>query len=256
MAKKKAVKVSKLSPELTLKKIIEMPLDEMIKTFVDVQGKVTKALNAQASKEMEEVLRKHDGIVGEIPGSFGMDCHGGTPGYPGPATFAYGAPAPRILGRYDVHEGLAWASALLYPGAQGQVKLFTVPQGQPVPCLVPGKLVADPERGGHESWRPDYEAPVVPAGARHTNLMKSGEFGSGLGDLGVTSIRFEVLPLNRDHRTPVDASEEQILNNGVLTIRVAGKRSWEGPLTLLPASLTIPLEIARTDTIEALLEFE
>ena len=166
---------------------------------------------------------------------------------------------------------LVWSSVLVGPGGARQQKLFTIPQGQAMARLI-GSAYRPPD-GFFETY--DQAA---------TNLYRAGELGSDIGDVAIHKLSADfiappVLPTGCTTITGASFSErvflrarpqlpqpardhaaedwEVLKQNLMVTFRVAGRRHWEGPLSMLAGDglkLRLPILVASFDTIEATLE--
>lgn len=125
-----------------------------------------------------------------------------------------------------------WSSVLLGPGALGEASLFTYPCGQAIPRL--GGVPTD----------------LMPAATRlHTNLNKAGEMGSGIGDMLVDCIEFEMIDGSlRDL--------QQIVSNVRFTLYVGRREVNSSFLGAFPQRQDPPLSIGRCDTVSGKINVE
>lgn len=130
-------------------------------------------------------------------------------------------------GLSHLSEGYIYSTGLIYPGAQGKLSLFTVPQGQAMQTL--------PFEG--------VTGPVLTE--EHTNIKMAGEAGV-LGAAVFTRIR-AVSKLKSDVEARV-------------TVRIAGMTDFTSPLAPLLRNdwqeLKVPMLVARTDTLEVEIAFD
>lgn len=179
-----------------------------------------------------------------------------------------------VDGKADMRDENIYSSIVAGFGGAGQIKAFTVPQGQAIPRIM-GAAIAPTE--AHQLTHTELT----------TNLTKAGEAGSAIGDFSVRSIGivFEsaAYVLTTGVNRAFGMTEFEVtdtLSKTFFQFKIAGKKQIEGATHMFPASggaygsvsgtaagtgvtsilgngwpgsmrkLKLPILVARTDTIE------
>lgn len=131
-----------------------------------------------------------------------------------------------VVKNYEVYSSL-----LIGHSAKGAVRIFTVPQGQPI------------QRLGDASPR------LFPTHTPFTtNLWKAGQLGSGLGDFTLHKIRLDFVSARL-------MDVQTFLNNASYLLRVSAKIQAEGAVRDLPRVFA-PIEIHHHDTLDLAIDIE
>lgn len=177
-----------------------------------------------------------------------------------------------VEGKSDLRDENVYSAVVVQHSGSGQQKIFTVPSGQTIPRL-----------GGStaplQNWQVTYTEAT-------TNLTKSGELGSAIGDAAVRGIGITIeqaaFTLATGAPRTFGATQFEvadILSKCFFQFKVAGKLQVQGPVFAFPASggafgavsttgnaatasvqqngwpgnprkLKLPILVARTDTLE------
>lgn len=128
----------------------------------------------------------------------------------------------------ELYDGLVYSSVILGDGAVGSTKLFTVPQGQPIP-----RIPAAAKLNGFLEY-----SEIT------TNLVKAGAIGGGsLGDGRITKLSVDFIG---EHYKDFEHARSKTH----FSLRVADQPAFSCVLSNLPLDLVTPLRIAYADTIE------
>lgn len=144
---------------------------------------------------------------------------------------AKGYRSPTAVDIADCYKLDFYSSAIIGPGAQGAVKLFTSPLGQEIPRIgtVPADLFSS-------------HIPIT------TNVLRPAHLGDSYGDMVIRQIRADFIGGDLP-------SIQEILKSATYTLRVSNKIEAEGGLRDLPKTgLTVP--VGRFDSLVAEIEFK
>jgi hypothetical protein len=183
-----------------------------------------------------------------------------------------------VEGKSDLRDENVYSAILLQHGGAGQQKIFTVPSGQTIPGLR-GAGINTSVTQVHQQTYSELT----------TNLTKSGELGSAIGDAAVRAIggtieqaAYTVSGVNAGAQRLFGATQFEIadiLSKCFFQFKVAGKLQIQGPLFSFPSvgaafgavsstgsgavvsigsngwpgnprRLKLPILVARTDTLE------
>lgn len=175
-----------------------------------------------------------------------------------------------VEGKADMRDENIYSAVVVGHGGAGQIKVFTVPQGQAIPRL--GTVGAP---APHQAVFTELT----------TNLTKAGELGSSIGDASIRNIGITFENAAYDAAgAPRNFGMTQFEVNDVLSktffqLKIAGKLQIQGATHMFPASggafgsvstteaavtvsqvtngwpgalrrLKLPILVARTDTVE------
>jgi len=179
-----------------------------------------------------------------------------------------------VGGKSDFRDEHIYSACLLQHGGAGNIKLFTIPQGQGVPFLRGAGIVAPAN-----AWQLTFTEVT-------TNLSKAGELGSGIGDaalrgIGITleGAAYELTTGSARLFGSTQFELQDVLSKVFFQLRIANKLQIQGPVWAFPGSggalgsisstgggqtqsvatngwpgmlrrLKIPIPIARNDTLE------
>lgn len=137
-----------------------------------------------------------------------------------------------VDGKSDFTDQNLYSSIVLADGGSGSMKLFTVPQGQPIPELKGTATLATAN-----AWQMTHSKLT-------TIIEKAGELGKGIGDAAVRGIACHleqakipstgVLPTTTSAWGATDADVVDVLSKASLELRVSKKPMFTSPIWALP----------------------
>lgn len=151
-------------------------------------------------------------------------------------------PGTAVQDKADVRDENVYSAVVLTHGAAGNVKCFTIPQGQTIPQLKGSAITAT--TNAHQTTYSEAT----------TNLNKAGEFGSGLGDASVRAIGVSIEQAYYDGSGALNTygagqqEKAEILAKCSFVLKVGGKDQIRGPMFMFPSAGGMQGSIGTTES--------